>query len=341
MLSSSVQGSRIFGKILMDLRGAGGEPDSYELFALGRDPNGAMWLQRADVHADYLVKAETFGVPQARHRVIIIGLRRDLVGKARTAPQAAYKPAPAAVLRHVLEGMPRLRSGLSKNDGDGNWRVVAQLQMQRACDALARSEGLRHGSEVLAAATTEMEKFRSDGGLALLPEERASPLSADCPEMLRDLIFDPLLETTPNHTSRKHMADDLARYFFCAIFAQVVGRAPKSYEFPNDLAPAHSSWSSGAFADRFRAQPWNSPATTITSHISKDGHYFIHPDPQQCRSLTVREAARLQTFPDNYLFLGNRTQQYVQVGNAVPPLLAREIAEALWRVLSVSEPGNG
>lgn len=123
------------------------------------------------------------------------------------------------------------------------------------------------------------------------------------------------------------MASDLGRYLFAAVFGTVRGYSPKAADFPLLLSPDHRNWHSGVFNDRFRVQLADAASTTVTSHISKDGHYFTHPDPSQCRSLTVREAARLQTFPDDYLFLGNRTQQYVQVGNAVPPLLARQIAQ--------------
>ena len=150
---------------------------------------------------------------------------------------------------------------------------------------------------------------------------------------------DPRLKGICNHRTRRHMESDLFRYFYAACYAQVHGKSPTLREFPTDLLPKHRSakaalMQGGNHSDRFRVQVADRPSTTIVSHISHDGHYYIHPDPLQCRSLTVREAARLQTFPDNYFFCGPPTAQYTQVGNAVPPLLARQVAEVVQDILT-------
>ena len=159
------------------------------------------------------------------------------------------------------------------------------------------------------------------------------------PQWRADWYFDPRLGGIANHQARGHMPTDLWRYFFAAVFAQVEGRSPTLRDFPVELRPNHANVQraikdNSLFSDRFRVQRRDHPSTTVVSHISKDGHYYIHPDPQQCRSLTVREAARLQTFPDNYFFEGSRTAQYHQVGNAVPPLLAGQIAALIREVLN-------
>ena len=73
------------------------------------------------------------------------------------------------------------------------------------------------------------------------------------------------------------------------------------------------------------------------AHLYKDGNLFIHPDSEQARTFTVREAARIQSFPDDFVFEGSRTDQFKQVGNAVPPLMAETFAKTIRKYLDVIE----
>lgn len=329
VLSSKVNGELVFEEIMHDLSslgGAGAEP--YRLQAL-RIEGKKLRLAPVEKPRDFITRAEDFGVPQRRHRVIIVGIRADLAGRAQQA--CIDLPAPEEMtVGEMIGGLEKLRSGLSRTaDSPEAWRSHVTSAASKLSELL-RKAGVPGLIE-------ELEKIRS----AVAGQAAVARHSSELPgrygqsnhPVLRWVENEELIAMA-QHASRSHMPSDLERYLFISALGKVSGDYARKSDWPEELAPDHRSWEKGIFSDRFRVQLAGRPSTTITSHISKDGHYFIHHDPEQCRSLTVREAARLQTFPDDYLFLGNRTQQYVQVGNAVPPYLARQIADLLLAVLN-------
>lgn len=98
-----------------------------------------------------------------------------------------------------------------------------------------------------------------------------------------------------------------------------------------DIPWEYKRYDDRSFGDKYFKLRWNEPCHTITAHIDKDGYRYIHPE--QLRTLSVREAARVQGFPDHFRFAGHRSNRYRQVGNAVPPLLAKLIGEQIYRAI--------
>jgi DNA (cytosine-5)-methyltransferase 1 len=276
----------------------------------------------------FIVKAENFGVPQARHRMFILGIRDDL----DLDPKALVEHEGPSV-RETIENLPPLRSGLSKGlDSADSWRGELEKIDQDDLTAYLKTSGF--GPAIL----SRINSILRQPGLGIHARESSeSPSMIASNHPVLQQMSDKRLRNLSGHATRSHMGSDLRRYLFASAYAEVTGKSPKLAEFPSTLLPNHRNVEEGRkgkkFADRFRVQLADGKATTVTSHISKDGHYFIHYDPEQSRSLTLREAARLQTFPDNYKFEGTRTAQYHQVGNAVPPYLAKQIAEVVADVL--------
>jgi len=133
------------------------------------------------------------------------------------------------------------------------------------------------------------------------------------------------------HVARPHNERDLNIYKIAINKWLNKSERLKYPDLPKELK-SHKNESS--FTDRYKVVDINGLSHTMVAHIAKDGHYYIYPDNKQVRSLSVREAARIQSFPDNFFFEGGRSAAFRQIGNAVPPLMANEIArkikELIW-----------
>jgi DNA (cytosine-5)-methyltransferase 1 len=305
LLSSTNKGDQTFDLIMSDLS----EPSpgvEYEVRSLVVDEPVGQLNPR-----DFVIHAEDYGIPQKRHRVILLGIRADAL--ERTS-RVFLEPKDPVTVNDAIGDLPSLRSTISPalEDNPLAWTILTHEVTAILGRGLVAEPALVKPTKLI------------PGGPFLSNYVAPAPETA-----YQKWILDPQVGGVTLHHTRSHMSEDIKRYGYLAAEAARLGRAPKLDDLPSSLQPEHKNIGKAntPFVDRFRVQLADKPSTTVVSHIAKDGHYYIHPDPSQMRSLTVREAARLQTFPDNYFFTGSRTQQYHQVGNAVPPLLAAQIAE--------------
>jgi DNA (cytosine-5)-methyltransferase 1 len=278
----------------------------------------------------FILNAAWYGVPQERWRIFFVGLRSDLGSNAiPTAPPRTHevreefpegtslpedprmlwgrqvprvpRPLPMVTALEALGDLPRLVGHLS-----GEKPLERRLPLRREPSAWAAA--LRNWPDRTAPETLSGNRYRWT------------------PRDFR--IFEAMA-----HGDRYPRALAIAQQLFQEHLSgqRASGAAPKAgtreYE---DLRRAFiPPYRNDAFEDKWAKLRPDSPSWTLTAHLSKDSYSHIHYDSAQARTITVREAARLQSFPDSFEFCGNFGDQFRQIGNAVPPLLARAIATNL------------
>ena len=289
LLSAKLNGEKIFHWILNDLSNPGNvfsgiDSPKYRIHSLVK--------RDVECDRDYLIKSEDYGIPQKRHRVILLGVRHDIDQIPST-----LQPQREVNLNSVIGSLPKIRSVLNRkfaksvfvngrkkriyemvNDSSATWEQLINGFLEQIFVRNGLLGGEMAGRIVAPDDNVGREFVRCEN-------------SIDESHPLHDWYVDSKLNGVPNHQARRHLIEDLKRYLFASLYTKKHGCFPRLKDFAmhgEELLPDHKNARTEKFADRFRVQLPDEAGTTITSHISKDGHYFIHYDPSQCRSLTVR-----------------------------------------------------
>jgi DNA (cytosine-5)-methyltransferase 1 len=157
-------------------------------------------------------------------------------------------------------------------------------------------------------------------------QKNLTKYAGDSSEYLKRFELRNGVDFVTQHIARPHNSRDLAIYKIAIKKWLEKEERLKYPDLPKKLK-THKNESS--FLDRYKVVDPKGLSHTMVAHIAKDGHHYIYPDMKQIRSLSVREAARIQSFSDDYFFEGGRSSAFRQIGNAVPPLMALKIAEGI------------
>ncbi|GIP18657.1 hypothetical protein J40TS1_42990 [Paenibacillus montaniterrae] len=280
-----------------------------------------------------VLNAVNFGVPQHRKRVIIIANKQN---RANPVPVLSKNRSPKT-LKHAIGNLPIVlpEISVSKMNSLIKMKIITQY-FDRSLNAFAGSlrtlrESYRDRPEVNSEEFYNILQYFDTCLPGLIRRKYKKMLYLE--EFLRG--YNNLVEKYVNshlldnaaHTPRAHNIRDVVIFSLMqqgSSSAQFMNPSSALFDhFLNELYPYDRT----KHVDTYVRHSWNKPSNTILSHMEKDGLKFIHPD--QPRTFTPYEAALIQTFPSDYQFFGGRNAQYRQIGNAVPPLLAKSIGEAI------------
>ena len=296
-------------------------------YNLENEKNGKKYL---------LLNAVNYGVPQMRERVFIIGFKQDFPIKKIPYPQMTHssprntknkkkidsKNINKSLLKFVsikdaIGDLPKLVSKYTNTDISSE-----EIKSIKKINITIEKKN-KNGYQCL-----KIDEKKRDAYQIFLNSISDNKAAFEFQKYVRNSDF------IQGHLARSHQKSDILLFRLMkegwtskTIFDDSIEDDLKTKELKTKLRDLIKYDCSSSFVDKYRKQKWNYPSTTIFAHLSKDGNRFIHP--KQARTYTPREAARLQSFPDSFIFEGSMTHQYKQIGNAVPPLLAKAIGLAI------------
>ncbi len=271
-------------------------------------------FEKKDGNKWSVVNAADFGVPQYRERVILIGVRKSWQNRkipeftpTHFDPSSPYAEdllaqglKPHVTIREAIGDLPRVKP-----------KITFTGLTERAKQSIVEvNKRINNGSDLI---EINIQTF----------QRRLENISDSGAQFL-NFIRPPDYRYIGHHIARSQQVTDIQ------LFSNIKqGETAEDFQMREPkLARKLIKYRMDNFKDKYRRQRWNQPSTTVFAHLEKDGNRFIHP--KQRRTITPREAARLQSFPDDFLFEGPTNKKFRQIGNAVPPLLAYAIAKTLY-----------
>lgn len=266
-----------------------------------------------------ILNAADYGVPQIRKRVIIIGNRLNLVKnpfpeRTHAAPEEAdtLKLLPYVTLKDAIGDLPRVIPKITTTPTV----IGGKLSDEQIKSIERKNKHRKNGNDPSSYHWESVNKFTQQGN-----EARKQFF-----EFIKPTSIDILLT---GHIARGQQLSDIE--LFKGMRPGMSSKHIFRSQNPRYIRlRSLIKYKMESFEDKYKKLGWNEPCNTIFAHLQKDGNRFIHPERTQTRTLTVREAARIQSFPDDYVFEAVGNQRYKYIGNAVPPLMSYSIAKAVY-----------